>query len=71
LDLAAAWNVSPMVSWTRFMWSRSLMMYGISNTPNVSATEDITDEGSEKVIWPSFSFCISSLSLPSCDEPNT
>lgn len=47
------------------------MMYGISNTPKRSSTELITEDGRAKSTWPSFTFCSSSLSLPSCEEPKT
>jgi len=38
--------------------------------PKMLSTDDITDEGSAKSTCPSLSFCNSSLSLPSCDDPN-
>ena len=51
------------------MCSRLLTRYGISNTPKMSASEDITVDGSTKSIVPSLSFCSSSLSPPSWLEP--
>src|SRR3546814_10172112 len=47
------------------------MMYGISKMPKVGSTEDITLDGSANWTWPSFSFCSSSVSLPSWEEPKT
>ncbi len=55
----------------RCMWLRSLTRYGISKTPNRSASEDITVEGSAMSTVPSLSFCSNSRSLPSWLEPNT
>ena len=53
------------------MWSRLFTRYGISKTPNMSAMEDITVEGSTMSMVPSFNFCIISLSPPSWLEPYT
>ena len=51
------------------MWPRSLIRYGISNTPKVGETELMIVDGMEKASWPSLSFCSIVSSLPSWDEP--
>ena len=47
------------------------MINGISNTPNSSWIDAITDEGNHILTVPNFSFCIPCLSFPSCEEPKT
>ena len=49
----------------------SLIINGISKTPNSSWIDAITDDGNHMFTVPNFSFCIPCLSLPSCEEPNT
>ena len=46
-------------------------MKGISNTPNSSCIDAITEDGNHILTVPSFNFCIPCLSLPNCEDPNT
>ncbi len=48
--------------------ARSLIRNGMSNSANSGATVDMIDDGMERCTEPRRSFCISSLSPPSCDD---